>query len=145
MMVVISKWQGVKPKIPHTSYLILRQSKALILLKDFKLENYGLTTVVARIRSQVRSYGIFGARSFNITKRFPTGKLRPYDRGGPDSIPGQVIWNLWWTKWHQGRLFRFPCPFSSLQILHSHQSSGAGTTVQLVAEVPSRLRSHLTQ
>jgi hypothetical protein len=24
-------------------------------------------------------------------------------RGGPGSIPGQVMWDLWWTKWHWGR------------------------------------------
>jgi hypothetical protein len=47
--------------------------EALILLKDFQIENYDITTTVARIRSQVRPYGICGARSFKITKRFPTG------------------------------------------------------------------------
>jgi hypothetical protein len=26
---------------------------------------------------------------------------------GPGSIPGQVMWDLWWTKWHCGR---FPLP-----------------------------------
>jgi hypothetical protein len=33
----------------------------------------------------------------------------------------QVMWDLWWTKWHWGR------------------SSGAGTTGQTVAAVPSGL------
>jgi hypothetical protein len=23
--------------------------------------------------------------------------------GGPGSSPGQVMWDLWWTKWHWGR------------------------------------------
>jgi hypothetical protein len=26
-------------------------------------------------------------------------------RGGPGSIPGQSIWDLWWTKWHWDRIF----------------------------------------
>jgi hypothetical protein len=31
--------------------------------------------------------------------------------GGPVSSPGQVIWNLWWTKWHWAgflQVLRFP-------------------------------------
>jgi hypothetical protein len=24
-------------------------------------------------------------------------------RGGPRSSTGQVVWDLWWTKWHWGR------------------------------------------
>jgi hypothetical protein len=24
-------------------------------------------------------------------------------RGCPDPIPGQIMWDLWWTKWHWGR------------------------------------------
>jgi hypothetical protein len=24
-------------------------------------------------------------------------------RGGPGSTPGQVMWDLWWTKWQWGR------------------------------------------
>jgi hypothetical protein len=34
-------------------------------------------------------------------------------RGDPGSNPGQVMWDLWWTKWHWGRFFRvlpFPLP-----------------------------------
>jgi hypothetical protein len=26
-------------------------------------------------------------------------------RGGPGSIPGQSMWDLWWTKWHWDRFF----------------------------------------
>jgi hypothetical protein len=26
-------------------------------------------------------------------------------RGGPGSITGQSMWDLWWTKWHWDRLF----------------------------------------
>jgi hypothetical protein len=32
-------------------------------------------------------------------------------------IPGQTMWDLWWTKWHWDRFcpeyFRFPCQFHS--------------------------------
>jgi hypothetical protein len=26
-------------------------------------------------------------------------------REGPDSIPAQFMWDLWWTKWHWDRFF----------------------------------------
>jgi hypothetical protein len=28
-----------------------------------------------------------------------------YHRGGPGSIAGQSMWDLWWTKWHWDRFF----------------------------------------
>jgi hypothetical protein len=28
---------------------------------------------------------------------------RSSHRGGPVSSPSQVVWDLWWTKWHWGR------------------------------------------
>jgi hypothetical protein len=65
---------------------------------------------------------------------------RASHRGGPVSIPGQVMWDLWWTKWHWGR-FGFPCQFPFHQLLHTHRhlSSGARTIGQILADVPSRL------
>jgi hypothetical protein len=27
-------------------------------------------------------------------------------RGDPGSIPGQVTWDMWWTKWHWGSILR---------------------------------------
>jgi hypothetical protein len=37
-------------------------------------------------------------------------------RGGPGSIPGQSMWDLWWTKWHWDRFspefFGFPLSIS---------------------------------
>jgi hypothetical protein len=38
----------------------------------------------------------------------------------------------------------FPCQYSSPEILHSHLSSGADTLGQLVADVPSGLKSYPT-
>jgi hypothetical protein len=32
-------------------------------------------------------------------------QLPASDRGGPGSIPGQSMWDLWWTKWHWDRFF----------------------------------------
>jgi hypothetical protein len=63
---------------------------------------------------------------------------------GPGSRQGQVVWDLWWTKWHWGR---FPpstsvpfFQFSFHRLLHIHRlSSGAGTIGQIVADVPSGL------
>ena len=39
-------------------------------------------------------------------------------RGGPGSIPGRSMWDLWWTKWHWGSFFSpstsvFPRQFHS--------------------------------
>jgi hypothetical protein len=33
------------------------------------------------------------------------GNVRLSHRGGPGSIPGQSMWDLWWTKWHWDRFF----------------------------------------
>jgi hypothetical protein len=67
-----------------------------------------LPTAAARVRTQVRSCGIFGGQS----------------------SPGTSFLTV----------LRFPCQFSVHGLLHiNHLSSGAGTTGQLVADVPSGL------
>ena len=46
--------------------------------------------------------------------------------GGLCLIPGQFMWDLWWTKWHQHRFFwtYFFSPFSFVPpMLHTHFSS----------------------
>jgi hypothetical protein len=57
-------------------------------------------------------------------------------RGDLGSIPGQAIWDLWWTKWHWGRFFGayfgFPCQ-AFHRLLH-HPGLG-----NIVADVPSGL------
>ena len=44
------------------------------------------------------------------------GQLPASHRGGPGSISGQSVWDLWWTKWHWDRYFPkyfgFPLSFS---------------------------------
>jgi hypothetical protein len=49
----------------------------------------------------------------------------------PRSNPGQVMWDLWWTKWHS-EYFAVPLQSSFHQLLHNHHylSSGAGTIGQ---------------
>jgi hypothetical protein len=66
-------------------------------------------------------------------------------RGGPDSIPDQVMWRLRWTRWVALRqvfseYFGFRCQTSFHRLLHSHHhrhhlSSGTGTIGQLMANV----------
>jgi hypothetical protein len=72
------------------------------------------------------------------------GKSPASHRGGPGSSPVHVIWDLWWTKcyWRQAfsEYFGFPCQFSFHRLLHTpHLSFEAGTTGQIVVEVPSGL------
>jgi hypothetical protein len=43
------------------------------------------------------------------TRRLPT-------LGGPGSSSGQVMWDLWWTKWHWGRC----SPNTSISPANSH-------------------------
>ena len=31
------------------------------------------------------------------------GQSTACHRGGPGSVPGQSLWDLWWTKWHSNR------------------------------------------
>jgi hypothetical protein len=64
--------------------------------------------------------------------------------GGLGAMPVQVMWDLWWTKWHWGRFseyFGFPLHFSFHRLLHTfhHLLSEAGTVGQIVADVPSGL------
>jgi hypothetical protein len=40
--------------------------------------------------------------------------------------------------------FSFPCQFSFHRLLHTHHLSGVGTIGQLVADIPSGLKSHPT-
>jgi hypothetical protein len=72
-----------------------------------------------------------------VSRRLPTA-------ADPDSRPGQVMWDLWWTKWHWAEfspsIFGFPCQFLSHRLLHTHHlSTGAGTRGQFVSDVPSEL------
>jgi hypothetical protein len=53
----------------------------------FKLVSYRLW-----LRARVRSQGL------------PYLEPLVSHRGGPGSSPGQVMWDLWRTKWHWGRL-----------------------------------------
>jgi hypothetical protein len=63
-----------------------------------------------------------------VSRRLPTAAAR-------GSSPGQVMWDLWWTKWHWCR-----CQFAFQRLHHTHHlSSGAGTIAQTVAAVPSGL------
>jgi hypothetical protein len=40
-------------------------------------------------------------------------------RGGLGSIPGQIMWDLWWTKWHWGRF----SPSASVSAATSHSNN----------------------
>jgi len=53
-------------------------------------------------------------------------EVASFSRGSPDSIPGQSVWHLWWTRWHCDRFlsqyFSFPLsvPFHQCSIpIHS--------------------------
>jgi hypothetical protein len=66
-------------------------------------------------------------------------------RVGPGSNPGQITWDLWWTKWHWDRF----SPSTTISLAKSHSTDcstfiiihhpGLGTIGQLVADVPSGL------
>jgi hypothetical protein len=43
-------------------------------------------------------------------------------RGGPDSSQGQVMWDLWWMKWHLGR-------FSPTVYLADHSTDCSTLTI----------------
>jgi hypothetical protein len=64
-----------------------------------------------------------------------------FQQRGPYSSPGQIMWDLWKTKWHLGRFSPstsgFPAKHSTDCPPHS-SSSGAGTIGQIVDSVPLR-------
>jgi hypothetical protein len=37
--------------------------------------------------------------------------------GGPGTIPGQLMWDLWWTKWHWDRFFPRVLRFSPVNFI----------------------------
>jgi hypothetical protein len=59
--------------------------------------------------------------------------------GGPGSYPGQSMWDLWWTKWHWGRLslsfFSFLLSMSFHHVFHAHISPEGWGIGPLVAAV----------
>jgi hypothetical protein len=53
-------------------------------------------------------------RAEERSDRFSSTRRRLcHSSGGPGSSPFQVMWDLWWTKWHWAKfllVFRFPMP-----------------------------------
>jgi hypothetical protein len=45
--------------------------------------------------------------------------------GGPDSSPGQVMWDLWWTKWQWGRFY----PSTSVSPANLHSTNCSTITI----------------
>jgi hypothetical protein len=64
------------------------------------------------------SVGETGQRSKPVKRPCRTsGGYSPVSHsGGPGSSPGQVIWDLWWTKWHWGSF----SPSTSVSPVNSH-------------------------
>jgi hypothetical protein len=50
-----------------------------------------------------------------VSRRLPTAAP---DRGAPGSSPGQLMWDLWWKKWHWGRF----SPSTLFSPANSHSS-----------------------
>jgi hypothetical protein len=52
------------------------------------------------------------------------GDVSASQRGGPDSLPSQSMWDLWWTKWYWDRFYSeflgLPCQYHSTVALKTH-------------------------
>jgi hypothetical protein len=57
--------------------------------------------VVRTVASNVKWHE--GRKDLNSTKMDQRGKTT--DRQKKKKIPGQSMWDLWWTKWHWDRFF----------------------------------------
>jgi hypothetical protein len=55
---------------------------------------------VGIVRTVIFRVGIVGVKLDCVRGRAIAQASR---RGGPGSSPGQLMWDLWWTKWHWGR------------------------------------------
>jgi hypothetical protein len=56
------------------------------------------------------TYDVVSAIAEEVSRRLPTD-------GGPGSISGQFMWDLWWTKWHWDR------PSSSTYVTRANPQS----------------------
>jgi hypothetical protein len=65
-----------------------------------------------------------------VSRRLPTTAAR---------VRSQVMWDLWWKKWHWGRFSPSTSVFPANSHSTDYPSSGAGTIGQILADVPSGL------
>jgi hypothetical protein len=74
---------------------------------------------MSKLKSKMK---VFKFRNINLPYKRPchsSGGYSPASHcGGPGSSPGQVMWDLWSTKWHWGR---FP-PSTSVSPANSHST-----------------------
>jgi hypothetical protein len=123
---------GMKPQITHrggTDWDVYLIQPSTFCKQSFNLRNISTsfnTTDLSRADTYI-SFSVCMCTVWQWTRfivlfsSLVTMDLRPcHSSGGysPGSSPGQVMWDLWWTKWHWGRF----SPSSLVSSANSHST-----------------------
>jgi hypothetical protein len=107
--------------------------------------NFSNITHCVKYASYIRSNTLYHYINTTLWLCHSSGVWSPVSRRGG---PGQVMWNLWWLKWHWGRFFleyfSFPCQFSFYQLLHTYLLLRARTIGPLVVGMSDLTQSVLS-
>jgi hypothetical protein len=87
-------------KLLHTHLTVMLPAIAICIASDKPM-------VCTRFLAQADLSTLYSVQSGSKAHPGPCHSSGGYSpasrRGGPGSTPGQVMWDLWWTKWHWGR------------------------------------------
>jgi hypothetical protein len=101
--------------------IVLSAMQKLDKLKDYELINFLIK--VSTFFMSVLVGTSFEQQFFLLL--LEEHNINPSHRGGPGSSPGQVMWDLWWTKWHWGRFF----PSTSVSLVNPHSTNCSTITI----------------
>jgi hypothetical protein len=77
------------------------------------------TSSLERLMSRWKDYIKTNLKEMGQSCHGPGSKMQTAHCGGLGSIQGQVMWYLWWTKWHWCRL----SPSTSFSLVNSHSAN----------------------
>jgi hypothetical protein len=112
-------WMLNRYKFPNRKYELIRSYRLCILLDSLRKITRNLSGYPVPQSKFKASPPEYRATELPLRPgpRHSSGGWSPAShRGGPSSIPVQVMWDLWWTKWRWGRF----SPSISVSPANSH-------------------------
>jgi hypothetical protein len=115
----------MEPEVHYRVHKSRPLATSLIQTNPIHILTYYLFKVILILSSNLR-LRLLSCLLLQVVPRTPS-----IHRGGPDSILGRSMWDLWWTKWHWDRFSPqstsvFPCQF------HSTGATLLGKTKKLI-------------